>query len=113
MARESLDERKKLLIVKETTRVAAKESVAQAVGRNNGDAAEALVRMALFIMEEPDTRSWQTLPARLLLLRVPLQPEQNKVEVYIVGKGDQLIEKIILPELNVQAGQRVYRSIRY
>ena len=113
VARASLNERKKSLIVKETARVTAKESIAQAVGRNNGETAEALVRMALFIMEEPDTRSWQTLPARLLLLRLPLHPGSNKVEVFVVGKHGSIVEKISLPALSVKTGQRIYQSIRY
>ena len=67
----SLRERAARMIAKETARVVAKEAIARKV---KDPLAEVLVRLAFFLMEEPDTRCWQTLPAGLTLLRVPLSP---------------------------------------
>jgi hypothetical protein len=113
VARASLEERRARIITKELTRVAAKEALAQAVQKNSGDLAAAIVRAILFVAEEPDTRSWQTLPARLTLLRLPLYPGTYNISVGIIGKRGEVIKKISFPEFNISNGQRIYRSIRY
>jgi hypothetical protein len=68
--------------------------------------------MGLFIMEEPDTRCWQTLPASLKLLRLPLKPGKHNIRVVILGKRKEIVEEIRLPEFSVSSGQRIYSSIR-
>lgn len=113
VARASLGERKARIITKELARVAAKEALAQAAQKNSGDLAEAVVRAILFVAEEPDTRSWQTLPARLTLLRLPLYPGTYNISIGIVGERGGVIKKISLPEFDISNGQRIYRSIRY
>jgi len=113
VARAALDDRKAAMLVKETARVASKEALARAAGRNGGDAAEILVRAAFFVLEEPDTRGWETLPARLLLLRLALDPEQPEVAVRIIGRHGESIERAVLSDLALRSGQRVYRSLRY
>ena len=112
VARASLHERVTEIIAKETVRVAAKEAIAQAVERNNDAWIGALLRLALFLTEEPDTRCWQTLPASLTLLRVPLTPGKHNIRASIRGKGGEIIEEINLPELFVSPGQRIYYSLR-
>ncbi len=113
VARASLDERKQRVLAKETVRVAAKEALAQTIGENSGDLAEVLVRGVLFVTEEPDTRSWQTLPARLTLLRIPLTPGRYNINIGIMGKRGRMIKTFTLSNLNVSGGQRIYRSLRY
>jgi hypothetical protein len=108
-----LDERKQRVLAKETVRVAAKEALAQTIGENSGDLAEVLVRGVLFVTEEPDTRSWQTLPARLTLLRIPLTPGRYNINIGIMGKRGRMIKTFTLSNLNVSGGQRIYRSLRY
>jgi len=67
----SLKARAAKIIAKETARVAAKEAVSRQI---EDDLLEIFVRAAFFIMEEPDTRCWQTLPAYWTLLRIHLPP---------------------------------------
>ncbi len=113
VARASLEERKAKIITKEITRVAAKEAIAQSVQKNSGDLAAAITRVILFVAEEPDTRSWQTLPTRLTLLRLPLYPGKHNISIGIIGKGGEVKKRITLPEFNISNYQRIYRSIRY
>ena len=76
--KESLRARAARIIAKETARVTAKETIA----RNIEDPiAELLVRVAFFLTEEPDTRNWETLPAYLSLVRVPLFAGRQVVTV--------------------------------
>jgi uncharacterized protein len=113
VARDSLQYRASQIIAKETARAAIKESLARAVERKNkNNGWVVLLRAVLLVMEEPDTRCWQTLPATLKLLRFPLNPGTHHLKAVIRREGGEYAEEIILPELKVSPGQRVYRSIR-
>ena len=72
----SLKERAARIIAKETARVAAKEAISQNI---DDEFLEALIRVAFFVLEEPDTRSWQTLPAYWTLIRIPFSPKTKQV----------------------------------
>ncbi|MEW6600629.1 MAG: hypothetical protein AB1499_06640 [Nitrospirota bacterium] len=106
--RASLKERAAMIIAKETARAAAKEAISQQVGNQYDPAAEAVVRGIFFIMEEPDTRCWQTLPARLDLIRIALKKTDQNVTVSIGGEK----RTISLTDEEVSSGRRIYRSIR-
>jgi hypothetical protein len=112
VAANSLEQRKLAIIAKETARVAAKEAIAQKVGDEHGGAAEAVVRLTLFLLEEPDVRSWQTLPGRLTLVRVPLPAGQHRLRLRISGDGLFSTPEIELPNFELQPGQRVFYSLR-
>ncbi|MBC2715967.1 MAG: hypothetical protein HF978_11720 [Desulfobacteraceae bacterium] len=74
----SLNERLVQVIAKETARVVVKEAIAHNIDDDN---VETLVRIAFFLMEVPDTRCWETLPAYLTMIRVPLLPGENQIHV--------------------------------
>lgn len=112
VAEHSLSERKVALIIKETARVAAKEAISQAVGKEHGQTAEAVVRISLLLLEEPDTRSWQTLPGRLTLIRIPLLAGQHSLRVRLSG-GRYGTPEIALPEFQLRPGQRIFHSLRF
>ncbi len=109
VSKASLKERATKIIVKETARAAGKETIA-----NNIDdpLVEVLVRVVLFVMEEPDTRCWQTLPGQLALTRVSLNPGKHDIKVVISDSIGGIIDTILLPELTVSTGDRVFHSIR-
>lgn len=113
VARNALEARKVRIIAKETARVVAKEVIAQSVGNKNDVAAEVLVRVALFLLEEPDTRSWQTLPGRLTLVRIPLPPGRHKLQVELESSRFESRQILELPEIEIRQGQRIFHSIRY
>lgn len=106
--RASLKERAAVIIAKETARAAAKEVISQKAGNEYGDSAEIGLRAIFFILEEPDTRSWQTLPARLALIRLPREQAGQNMTISI-GDGNRTIS---LTDKEISSGQRVYRSIR-
>jgi len=112
VARQSLEVRKAGIIAKETVRVGAKEATARAVGRNSGEVAEAMTRITLFLLEEPDTRCWQTLPARLSLIRIPLSAGVHQLRLRIPGSGRFASGQIELPEIELRRGQHLFYSLR-
>ncbi len=109
VAKDALEQRKVQIIVRETARVAGKEALAQSVGDKNGGGAELAVRLGLMLLEEADTRSWQTLPGRLTLLRIPLKAGHYQLEIL---RGDSA-GPVPLPEFDIVPGQRLFRSIRF
>jgi hypothetical protein len=96
------------IIAKETVRVAAKEVIAQKVGDESHLAVEIILRAFFFILEEPDTRSWQTLPAKLTMIRLPLEQADQNMTISIGGE-----KRIIsLSDEEIRSSRRIYRSIR-
>lgn len=110
VAKDSLDERAKLIYTKEAARIAAKEVIIRGFERNNKDSPVGLLlRLAFIAMEEADTRGWETLPAKLSMVRVFLEPGTHKLRVNIRGGSDNTID---LPEIRFLPGEKVFYSLR-
>ncbi|MBU0728594.1 MAG: hypothetical protein KKE17_07910 [Proteobacteria bacterium] len=113
LLRSSLSARAEIMIVKEAARVGVKEVIAQAVGRENGELAGAAVRLLFFLTEEADTRGWETLPGGLALVRIPLLPGKHRIELDVFGGAGGSLGNIILPEFEIQKGQKIFKSVRW
>ena len=98
----SLKERLAQIIAKETARVVAKESIAHNI---DDPLLEILVRVVFLIMEEPDTRSWQTLPAYLAMVRIPLQPGAHHIMISGANGGGGTVS---IPEFEITPGRQYY-----
>ncbi|BBO78319.1 hypothetical protein DSCW_57360 [Desulfosarcina widdelii] len=106
VARISLTRRAKTIIAKEAARVFAKEAIAQQVEKEDDPFASFMTRLILMAMEEADTRSWQTLPARNTLLRLRLEPGVHHLAVRFEGSG--IGHRIDLPPFTIHGGERVF-----
>lgn len=105
--KDSLNERLTRILVKETARAATKEVIAQQI---DDPLIEALVRVAFFIMEEPDTRGWETLPAYLTLIRIPVDSGAHELTVRTSSEYGGTVR---LPPVNVVPHRRFYHySVR-
>jgi uncharacterized protein len=104
--RTSLNDRSAQYITRQALRVGAKEAISQKVGEKN-ELGEALVRVFLFLLEEADTRSWETLPGDLTLMRMTLAA--GVPDLKISSEGSRTVSiKVDIPE-----GKRLYRSFRF
>jgi len=110
VARNSLDERAKEIYVKEAARLAAKEVIIRQIGKDQDNIVTILLRIISMIMEQPDTRSWQTLPAKFSLIKLSLEPGVHQIRVQI--SGGAYADDIDLPAIEVARGQRVFYSLR-
>jgi len=106
VARISLAERAKTIIAKETARVFAKEAIAQQVEKENDPFVSFMTRLVFMAMEEADTRSWQTLPARHTLLRLRLEPGVHRLAVNFEDGGTS--HRIDVPPFAIQTGRRAF-----
>ncbi len=77
---DSLRQRATRVTAKALIRAASKDSVADAIADKDELAGE-LVRLLFFALEEADTRSWQSLPRHLTLLRIPLPSDDAVISV--------------------------------
>ena len=66
---------------------------------------ELLIRLSFFIMEEPDTRSWQTLPAYLTIINIPLNAGKNQIYInnFLDNDGD-----VFFSEIDTDSSSRKY-----
>ena len=90
LASASLDERGKQVLAKAVLRGQIKHALVKDLRRNDETAAEVL-NILLFLLEEADTRSWESLPARLSLVRVPLTAGQQQLVVRL-GTDERVLD---------------------
>lgn len=110
VAKTSLGERAKQIFIKESARVVAKEVLVQGVQQNTDSVVGLMARVVMIATEEPDTRSWHTLPARNALLRLPLEAGTHHLSVRFEG-GHQN-DALDLPSITISKGRRMFFALR-
>ncbi len=107
VAQKSLNDRSAAYLARQALRAGAKEAIAQEIGEES-PVGEAIARIVLFLLEEADTRSWETLPGHLILVRTELDAGIHDLEFSSGYSGTIRLENVGIPE-----GRRVYQSIRF
>ncbi|MBD8514942.1 hypothetical protein Q4491_02020 [Photobacterium sp. 2_MG-2023] len=80
MAKQSLSETLPVRVLRQSLRVIAKEQVRQSAARNGDEVGNVLANIFNTLTEQPDTRSWQTLPARVALYQEDLPPGSHQIQ---------------------------------
>ena len=83
---DSLSKRGLTIAGKSLARVVTKDALADAI-EDKDQLAGDLTRLLLFALEEADTRSWQSLPRHLTMLRIPLPIDGSAPHVEIRANG--------------------------
>lgn len=98
LARE-LEDRMAGEIARETTRKVLQETTAQVLRHNKQGWLSLLARVFFFVVSGADTRSWQSLPARLYMVRVPIGQEGGRYTLVGLdgGGGEMARETIEVP----------------
>ncbi len=109
VARASLDARGKAIFAKHAIRIGVKHSVVHSL-RKNDEAAAELLNILFFLLENADTRGWDTLPGNLVMLRIPLKPGTHNVVVSTKHNPIQE-DTYALDNLSIRPGQRLYRTL--
>lgn len=107
VAEKALEQRSTAILSRQVLRAGAKEAIAQQFGKENQFLEDA-ARIILFLLEEADTRSWELLPGRLMLVRIKLDTGVHNLEI-----SSGFSKTISLNDLNITEGTRVYRSLRF
>ena len=103
----SLEQRLVRYLLKETARAATREVIVEQIRKETGDTGEVLARVLLLLTQPADTRCWGTLPAALLVARVPAAAGEHEVEV-TAGAGSA---SRLLP-VTVRAGRQAIVVLR-
>lgn len=106
LASSSLSARGKTIATKQVARAVAKHSIVNEVEDNN-PLVGGLLQIALFALEEADTRGWDILPGQLGMLRITLPAGEYDLELL---DGDTVL--VYLPGVVVNPSQKVFRKLR-
>jgi len=109
ISRAALAARGLKITTKQALRIAAKKGVVDAVSDDN-EVLAALLTVAFLSSEIADTRSWETLPAHVSLVQVPLDAGTHNVRLQ-VQEGSNFHE-IAIPDVDITSGRTSYRSFR-
>lgn len=108
LARASLEARAASMTVKYGTRLALKDQLGDAAHREDA-LLGGLVRVMLFVLEQADTRSWETLPGSLALVQLPLEPGVHDVTLSITSRdGYRSVE---MPAVEIRNGYPAIRIV--
>lgn len=113
ISKDALAKRGKSIAARQALRVTAKYSIADEIGDENS-LAGGIARLLLFVIEQADTRSWETLPAHLSLLRIPLEAGQQSLNIDLENYTDHtgLLSQYRQLDVDIVAGRRVFELIR-
>ncbi len=113
LSSESLAERGKRIAARQALRVATKYSVSEAISEQD-ELAGGIAKLLFLALEQADTRSWETLPAWLTLIRTPLPPGSHTLQLQISEGGNApggVTQRRTL-QLDLPPGQRYFKMIR-
>ncbi|MBI3803954.1 MAG: hypothetical protein HY282_09370 [Nitrospirae bacterium] len=114
IAKKDLDDRIGRISAKAIARATAKYLAARTARheakRRGGEGAELLTGLLTDVYsiatEQADKRSWQTLPGKIRLARVPLSPGEWTGQISYYSNQGQLIEERRLPPVTIEKGKR-------
>lgn len=113
ISQHALIERGKSVAFRQALRLAAKHNIADSI-EDKDALAGTLAKLLLVALEQADTRSWETLPAYLTLLRVPLRPGKHSVSLDVLVNDTNLVsidyQRVF--DVDLAPGQRQYKLIR-
>lgn len=112
VAKSALQQRGKAIAARQAVRLAAKYNIADNISDQDA-LAGGIARIFLLAIERADTRSWETLPASLSIIRVTVPRDQQKVSVRIddIRNFAGAIHHIDVP-VKLDTVQRNYYLIR-
>lgn len=109
ISRAALAARGLKITTKQALRIAAKKGVVDAVSDDN-EVLAALLTVAFLSSEIADTRSWETLPAHVSLVQVPLDAGIHNVRLQVQDGSN--FHEITIPDVDITSGRTSYRSFR-
>jgi hypothetical protein len=124
IAKENLEDRKGRIVVKTIARVTAKylavkaaqQAAKEAGGRDYGALAGFLTgitgNILAFASEEPDLRSWRTLPAEILISKLTLEPGSYQFWAECYDASGIIVREVELGERDLKAGDKVILQFR-
>ena len=110
---QALADRGKRIAARQALRVATKYSISESI-EDHDALAGGIVKLLFLAIEQADTRSWETLPAYLTLVRVPLTPGAHSLTLQINGSDNTsgFVTQRRTLDVDLDSGQQIFRLIR-
>jgi tetratricopeptide (TPR) repeat protein len=108
LAKKTIRERMGREITREIARLAAKEKVSKEIEERSSETAANLARIGFMLAESADTRSWQTLPAKLEIARLSLDAGTYDVRVQFFDANNALLEESLFKQVKAEPGRKVF-----
>lgn len=109
VSRKALAARGKQIAATQILRIAAKKELARALEKR-ADGFGGLITAVMFLTEQADTRSWETLPAQMSMVQIPLDAGSHDINLLVrYGSREYLLS---IPNVEIASGKITYRSIR-
>ena len=108
LAEKTLSERMEKEIAREAARLAVKEKASKKIEEESSEITGNLIRIGFMLLESADTRSWQTLPARLEAARLFLNPGTCDVNIQFFGADNAMVEETHFEKVEIKPGEKVF-----
>lgn len=109
VAQTALSARGKSIAAKQVARIVAKKALVDVASRED-ELLGGVIQLLVFATEQADTRSWETLPGWLGMIRVPLPEGKQNVSVNVAYRGQQ--HRVELGEIDIKAGKLHFATFR-
>ena len=103
-----LKERMAKEITREIARLAAKERVSREVEKQSSELVGNLARIGFMLAESADTRSWQTLPGKLGVARLPLDSGTYDVKIQFLDANNVLVKEAFFEQVKIEQGKTTF-----
>jgi uncharacterized protein len=98
------------LLAKKIAGLAAKETLGNVINaKTGGSGVGDLLKLALYVSDQADVRSWSFLPKDLQLARVFVEPGTYSIKVTPIERDGAAVERVV----QVGAGKTVFTNIRF
>ena len=113
VSRAALAERARAITTRQTLRLAAKYNIARAIEEQDELAGE-ITRLVLFAIEQADTRSWETLPAYLSMVRVAIPAGTHSLTLRVedLDIRSSLVRQTRRLDLDLSPGEQHFQLLR-
>jgi len=113
VSQRALEKRGRAVAVRQALRLAAKHNIAKSIEAKD-ELAGGVARLLLLAIEQADTRSWETLPSSISLVRIPVKTGPQTVSVQTSNNlydnlGTSASHTL---DVDLKEGQRLFTLIR-
>lgn len=111
LATVAFQEKEGKILLRAIIRALGKYAMKKAADKK-GEGLGLLVNIAGAATENADTRSWSTLPQRILLARTWLPPGVYDLDVTLTGPSGEVSDRFTIPNVEVQPGRTTFLNYR-
>ncbi|MFH1259089.1 MAG: hypothetical protein ABII74_04655 [Elusimicrobiota bacterium] len=103
-------------IARAVLRFVLARKVTQSVEKSNNELTTWLVKKAFAaasaVIEQADKRSWQSLPDKIFIIRLPMSEGKHSVQLNFLDQQGSIIKTQVLDNIRIKAGKKTFVTVR-